>query len=161
MKVNGPQISPPAGGFYGQTGIISSEHDDRRGGSSMTMYTEDFEDSETKGSQTSFHLSFTRSNSAEDEKIKQNANDESSVSAHSQGSSVSTERPVKSSRSPVKTRSRRLKTKIEVTENVGRKIAISQEDYSISADQAPRLERSSSVVSKELKVVFHGKNEFF
>ena len=119
----------------------------------MTMYTEDFEDSETEGSQTSFHLSFTRSNSAENEKIKQNANDESSVSSYSQSSSVSTERPVKSSHSPVKTKSRRLKTKIEVTENVERKITISQEDYNISVDQAPHLERSSSVASKpeELK----------
>jgi len=141
----------PTGGFYGQTGIISSEHDDRRGGSAMTMYTEDFEDSETGGSQTSFHLSFTRSNSVENENIKQNANDESSVSTHSQRSSVSTERPVKSSRCPVKTKSRRMKTKIEVTENVERKIIISQEDYNISADQVPRFERSSSVASKELK----------
>ena len=115
---------PPADGFYRQTGIISSEHDERRGGSAMTMYTEDFEDSEKEGSQTSFRFSFTRSNSAENENMKQESNDESSVSAHSQGSSVSTERPVISSRSPVKTKSRRLKTKIEVTENVERKITI-------------------------------------
>ena len=52
---------PLVGEFYGQTGIISSEQDERRGGSAMTMYTEDFEDSETEGSQTYFHLSFTRS----------------------------------------------------------------------------------------------------
>ena len=52
---------PPTGEFYGQTGNISSEHVERRGGSAMTMYTEDFENSETEGSQTSFHLSFTRS----------------------------------------------------------------------------------------------------
>ena len=84
----------------------------------MTMYTEDFEDSETEGSQTSFHLSFTRSNSAENENMKQNTNNESSVSSNSQSSSVSTERPVRSSRYPVKTKSRRLKTKIEVNERL-------------------------------------------
>jgi len=140
------------GGFYGQTGIISSEHDERRGGSAMTMYTEDFEDSEKEGSQTSFHLPFTKSNSAESENMKQNTNDESSVSTHSQGtcSSVSTERPVRSSRSPVKTKSRRLKTKIEVTESVERKITVSQEDYNNSADQTPCLKRSP-IASKELK----------
>jgi len=123
----------------------------------LTTYTEDFEVSETEGSQTSFHLSFTRSNRAENEKVKQNANNESSVSAHSQGSSVSTEKPVRSSRSPVKTKSRRLKTNIEVTESVERKIIISQEDYNISADQVPRLERSSSVASKELKEESEGR----
>ena len=62
----------------------------------------------------------------------------------------------------MKTKSRRLKTKIEVTENVERKMTISQEDFNISANQAPRLERSSSVASKELKEESEGSytNDF-
>ena len=140
----------PKGDCMAETGIIDSGHNERRRGSAVTTYTEDFEVSETEGSQTSFHLSFTRSNRAENEKMKQNANNESSVSTHSQGSSVSTEKPVRSSRSPVKTKSRRLKTNIEVTESVERKFTISQEDYNISADQAPRLERRP-VALKNLK----------
>ena len=51
----------------------------------------------------------------------------------------------------MKTKSTRTKTKIEVTESVEQKITITQEGYNISADQMPRLERSSSPASKELK----------
>ena len=46
----------PSLDIYGKTGIINTELDDIRGGSAMTMYTEDFEDSETEGSQASYHL---------------------------------------------------------------------------------------------------------
>ena len=117
----------------------------------MTMYTEAFEDSGTEASQASFHLDFTRSNSAENENMKQRSDhNDSSASAHSQRSSVSSGMPVKSSRSPVKTKSRRMKTKIEVSERVERKITISEEqDFNISVDQAHQKERSSSGASKD------------
>ena len=116
----------------------------------MTMYTEEFEDSGAEGSQASFHLAFTRSKSAESGSIKQRSNhDGSSTSTHSQGSSASSTRPVKSSRSPEKVKSRRMKAKTEVDANGERKITVSQEDYKVSANEAPSIKRSSSEASSK------------
>ena len=112
----------------------------------MTMYTEDFEDSGSEGSQTSYHLAFTRSNSAENENMKQRSDHDDSLSAHSQASSVSSGRPIRSSRSPEKTKSRRLRNKFKVTETEEQKIT--EQGFDISADQVPPLEKSSPVVSK-------------
>lgn len=150
---------PPVG-IYGNTGIISAELDDMRGGSAMTMYTEDFEDSGTENdSQASFHLAFTRSNSVDNENRKQKSNpDDSSASAHSQGSSkasvshsqgssIASARPVRSSRSPVKAKSRRLKAKIDGATSVEQKITTSEQDFKTSVDQA----KSSSGSSKDQK----------
>ena len=116
----------------------------------MTMYTEEFEDSEAEDSQASFHVAFTRSKSAESGSIKQRSNhDGSSTSTHSQGSSASSTRPVKSSRSPEKAKSRRMKAKTEVDVNGERKITVSQEDYEVSANEAPSIKRSSSEASSK------------
>ena len=114
----------------------------------MTMYTEDFENSGTEDSQASFHLAFTRSKSADSGSIKQRSNhDGSSTSTHSQDSSVSSTRPVKSSRSPEKAKSRRMKAKTEV--NGKRKITVSDEDHKVSANEAPGIRGSSSEVSNK------------
>lgn len=134
---------PPLG-IYGNTGIISAELDEMRGGSAMTMYTEDFEDSGTDASQASYHLAFTRSNSADNENLKERSNpDVSSASTHSQGSSKASGRPVKSSHSLVKAKSRRSKAKIDEKARVQQKIATSDEDVEPSADQAMSLSGSS------------------
>ena len=113
----------------------------------MTMYTEDFEESDqVPGSQRSLHLDFTRSNSVDRENLKQSPDHhDSSGSVHSQSSSFSSEKPVKSSKSPVKTKSRRRKTRIEVSERLERKITIqSEEELNIAVDKARPLERPSS-----------------
>ena len=113
----------------------------------MTMYTEDFEESDQEpGSQRSLHLDFTRSSSADHENLKRSSDHhDSSGSVHSQSSSFSSEKPVKSSKSPVKTKSRRRKTRIEVSERLERKITIqSEEELDIAVDQARPLERRSS-----------------
>lgn len=141
----------PSLGIYGNTGIISAELGDIRGGSAMTMYTEDFEDSGTEGSQASYHLAFTRSNSVDTENLKQRSNpSDSSASAQSQGSSKASGRPVRSSHSPVKVKSR--KAKIEGDASVERKITTSEQDSETSASQV----RSSSGSSKDLKAGSHG-----
>ena len=138
---------PPVG-IYGNTGIIDAELDDKRGGSAMTMYTEDFEDSGTEDSQASYHLAFTRSNSADNENLKQKSNpDDSSASAHSQGSSKASGKPARSSRSPMKAKSRRSKAMIQGAVTVEQKIAKSEEDFETSAYQA----KSSSGSSKDQK----------
>ena len=136
---------PPVRGLYGHTGIVSAEYGKRGGGSAMTMYTEDFEESDQEpGSQRSLRLDFTRSSSADHENAKQSHHD-SPGSVHSQSSSFSSEKPVKSSKSPVKTKSRRRKTRIEVSERLERKITIqSEEELDIAVDQARPLERRSS-----------------
>ena len=139
----------PSIGIYGNTGIISTELDDIRGGSAMTMYTEDFEDSGTEGSQASYHLAFTRSNSVDTENLKQRSTpSDSSVSAQSQGSSKASGRPIRSSNSPVKAKSRRLKAKIQGAVSVEQKIT-SEKDlkFEMSVDRV----RSSSGSSKDLK----------
>ena len=110
----------------------------------MTMYTEDFEDSGTDASQASYHLAFTRSNSADNENLNQRSNpDDSSASTHSQGSSKASGRPVKSSHSPVKAKSRRSKQKIQETAKVEQKIRTSDEDFEPSADLAKSFSGSS------------------
>ena len=127
---------------------MNSEHEDRQGGSAMTMYTEDFEDSGPEDSQASFHLAFTRSKSAENGNIKQRSDqDDSSTSTHSKGSSVSSTRPVRSSSSPEKAKSRRMKAKTEV--NGERKITVSQEDREVAVSEAFSLRRSSSEESNK------------
>lgn len=147
----------PPTGFYGNTGITSAELDDIRGGSAMTMYTEDFEDSGKEGSQASYHLAFTRSNSVDNENLKQRSNpNDSSASTPSQGSSTVSGRPARSSRSPVKAKSRKSKAKIEVTAGVERKITTSEQDFEMSADQASRLAGSSSGASNDQKEASEG-----
>ncbi|XP_068730954.1 microtubule-associated protein 10-like [Montipora capricornis] len=116
-------VGTPLDGFYGQTGIINSEHDEIRGESAMTMYTEDFEGWEAESVQASLPLAFTRSNSAEVESLGQRSHRDTSSSAHSENSSASSTRPVKSSRSPV-TKSGRRRTKIEETRSVDHKISL-------------------------------------
>lgn len=114
----------------------------------MTMYTEDFENSGREDSQASFHLAFTRSKSADSGSIKQRSNhDGSSTSTHSQGSSVSSTRPVKSSCSPEKAKSRKMKPKTVV--NGKRKITVSDEDHKVSANEAPGIRGSSSEASNK------------
>ena len=114
----------------------------------MTMYTEDFEESdEEPRSQRSLHFDFTRSSSADHENLKQSSDHhDSSGSVHSQSSSsFSSEKPVKSLKSPVKTKSRRRKTKIEVSEKLERKITIqSEEELDIAVDKVRPLERRHS-----------------
>ncbi|KAJ7365306.1 hypothetical protein OS493_005410 [Desmophyllum pertusum] len=124
----------PPTGFYGNTGITSAELDDIRGGSAMTMYTEDFENSGTEGSQASYHLAFTRSNSVDNENLKQRSNPDDSSA----------------------TKSRKSKAKIEVTAGVERKITTSERDFEMSADQASRLAGSSSGASNDQKEASEG-----
>ena len=138
-------------GIYGNTGIISTEVDDVRGGSAMTMYTEDFEDSGTEGSQASYHLAFTRSNSVDTENLKQRSTSSDS-SVQSQGGSNASQRPVKSSNSPVKAKARKLKAKIQGAASVDEKITTSEQDLQTSADQV----RSSSGSSKDVKAGSQG-----
>ena len=142
----------PSLDIYGKTGIISTELDDVRGGSAMTMYTEDFEDSGTEGSQASYHLAFTRSNSVDTENLKPRSTpSDSSSSAQSQISSKALGRPVKSSNSPAKAKSRRLKAKIQGAVSVEQKITTSEQDLETSADR----DRSSGS-SKDLKAGSQG-----
>ena len=130
--------------IYGNTGIVSTELDDKRGGSAMTMYTEDFEDSGTEGSQASYHLA---------ENVKQRSTpSDSSVSAQSHGSSKASQRPVRSSNSPVKAKSRRLKANIQEAVSVEQKITTSEQDFEKSDDHV----RSSSGSSKGLKAGSQG-----
>ena len=137
----------PTAGFYRNTGILSAELDDVRGGSAMTMYTEDFEDSETEGSQASYHLAFTKSNSVDSENLKKRSNStNSSASQHSQGSSVASGKPARSSRSPVKAKSRRMQARSEGAVNVGQKVTTSEQD---SAGRPSHLTKSSSGASKD------------
>ena len=143
----------PSLGIYGNTGIISTELDDMRGGSAMTMYTEDFEDSGTEGSQASYHLAFTRSNSVDTENVKQRSNpSDSSESAQSQSSSKASQRPVRSSNSPVKAKARRLKAKIQGVASVEQKITTSEQDLQTSSARV----RSSSGSSEDLKAGSQG-----
>ena len=141
----------PSLGIYGSTGIISTELDDVRGGSAMTMYTEDFEDSGTEGSQASYHLAFTRSNSVDTENLKQRSTPSDS-SVQSQGGSKASQRPVGSSNSPVKAKARRLKAKIQGAASVDEKITTSEQDLETSADRV----RSSSGSSKDVKAGSQG-----
>ena len=116
------------GSFYGRTGIVSSEHVAIREESAMTMYTEDFEDSEADDTQTSLHLASARTKSSEIDGLRQRSFHDTSSSAHSENGSVSSTRPVKSSHSPVKSKSGRLKTKIQESESVERKVDVSQDE---------------------------------
>ena len=119
----------------------------------MTMYTEDFEDSGTEGSQASYHLAFTRSNSVDTENVKQRSNpSDSSESAQSQSSSEASQRPVRSSNSPVKAKARRLKAKIQGVASVEQKITTSEQDLQTSAARV----RSSSGSSEDLKAGSQG-----
>ena len=146
-------MDKPSVGIYGNTGIVSTELDDKRAGSAMTMYTEDFEDSGTEGSQASHHLALTRSNSVDTENLKQRSTpSDSSVSAQSQGSSKASQRPVKSSNSPVKAKTRRFKAKIQEAVSVEQEITTSEQDLEKSVDQV----RSSSSSSKGLKAGSQG-----
>ncbi|XP_068684547.1 microtubule-associated protein 10-like [Montipora foliosa] len=142
-------VGTPLDGFYGQTGIINSEHDEIRGESAMTMYTEDFEGWEAESVQASLPLAFTRSNSAEVESLSQRSHHDTSSSAHSENSSASSTRPVKSSRSPVKTKSGRRRTKIEGTGSVDHKISVSQDAGGIQAIPDPSSPDASSKNTEE------------
>ncbi|PFX32715.1 microtubule-associated protein 10-like [Stylophora pistillata] len=135
-------------GFYGNTGILSAELDGVRGSSAMSMYTEDFEDSGTEGSHASHHLAVTKSSSVDNENLKQRSNsDVSSASQISQGISAASGKPVLSSHSPVKAKSKRIqgRREREAGMNMKQKVTTSEQD---SANQTSNLTKSSSSSSK-------------
>ena len=135
-------------GFYGNTGILSAELDGVRGSSAISMYTEDFEDSGTEGSHASHHLAVTKSSTVDNENLKQRSNsDVSSASQISQGISAASGKPVLSSHSPVKAKSKRIqgRREREAGMNMKQKVTTSEQD---SANQTSNLTKSSSSSSK-------------
>lgn len=130
-------------GFYCNTGILGAELDGVQGSSAMTMYTEDFQDSGTEGSHASFHLAFTKSSSVEGENLRQRSN--SDISSASQ--QAASGKPVLSSHSPVKAKSKRIqgRRKGEAAVDVKQKVTTSEQD---SVAQISNLTKSSSSSSK-------------
>ena len=114
-------VGIPINGLFGHTGILGPEHDEVQADSTLTNYTEDFEDSKAQDVSASPHL--VSENTAESEGLRQRSNLDRS-STHSESSSVSSTQPVKSSHSPVKSKSVRSKTGIEETERADPKVIV-------------------------------------
>lgn len=142
-------VGMPINGLFGHTGILGPENDEVQADSTLTNYTEDFEDSKARDMSTSPHLA--SENTAEGEGLRQRSNLDRS-STHSESSSVSSTQPVKSSHSPVKSKSVRSKTGIEETETADPKvidIPVSQQEDSVSENREPLKETAFHSSSDE------------
>ena len=125
-------------GLFGHTGILCPEHDEVQVDSTLNNYTGDVEDSKAQDMSASPHL--VSESTAEGEGLRQRSNLDRS-STHSESSSVSSMQPVKSSHSPVKSKSVRSKAEIEETERDNPKvIPASQQEDSVSENHEPLKE---------------------
>ena len=137
----------PINGLYGHTGILYPEYDEIRADSALTNYTEDFEDSKAQDMSASPHLA--SKTTVEIDGWRQRSNLDR-LSAHSENSSVSSTQPVKSSHSPVKSKSVRSKAEIEETERADPKmIPVSHQVDSVSENHEPLKETGSHSTSDE------------
>ena len=142
-------VGMPINELFGHTGILGPENDEVQVDSTLTNYTEDFEDSKAQDMSTSPHLA--SENTAEGEGLRQRSNLDIS-STHSESSSVSSTQPVKSSHSPVKSKSVRSKAGIDENGRANPKvidIPVSQQEDSVSENREPLKETAFHSSSDE------------